>query len=123
MEVDEIKMAFSERDVIGVECFDFQDLACSIPILRDIDKLNIIPALMMYILDNGRSKQMIENAEMVIFNLMPQPRGWSDLIDSMSKGEISATLKWLVDVKDYFFVENCVNEFNLAMELFKDRLA
>ena len=120
MKPGEIEEAFRERNVIdcNAQSFDFEDLACSVVALRDKDMLNLIPSLMIYVLENKQNKCAINYAEMIVFCLMPQPEGWSNIIESMNLNEISATLKWLKDIKDCSFVENCADELQLATDLF-----
>jgi len=120
MKPREIEEAFRKRNVLdhNAKSFDFEDLACSVVSLRDKDMLNLIPSLMIYVLENKQNKCAINYAEMIVFCLMPQPEGWSNIIESMDLDEISATLKWLNDIKDYSFVENCADELQLATDLF-----
>lgn len=123
MKAAEIVKAFSRRKIINwkAESFNFEDLACTVTSLREEDMLNIIPALMIFILEKGGESSEIRFAEMVVFSLMPRPTGWSNLIDHMNRKEISATLEWLRYIRGYNFIENCDEELQLATELFNDR--
>jgi hypothetical protein len=124
MNSEEIKKAFFKRELLDQndQTFNFEDLACSVVSLRDQDMLNYIPSLMIHVLKNKQNKRAINYAEMIVFCLMPQPKGWSNIIDSMDIAEVSVTLKWLLDIKDCSFVENCTEELQLAIDLFRTRL-
>lgn len=122
MNSSEIKNAFLRRELINSESADFnlEELACSLSLLRESDQLNIIPSLMIYILGNKFHIYGLNYAEMLVFRLMPQPSGWGNLIDHMDEGEISATLKWLEEIGDYSFVENCQDELRLTIQFFRE---
>lgn len=124
MNSEEIEKAFCKRELLDQndQAFNFEDLACSVVSLRDQDMLNYIPSLMIHVLNNKQNKRAINYAEMIVFCLMPQPKGWSNIIDSMDIAEVSVTLKWLLDIKDCSFVENCTEELQLAIDLFRTRL-
>jgi hypothetical protein len=122
MDAEEIENAFSGRKLIdrNSEFFNFEELACSMARLQEVYQLNIIPSLMIYILDHKDSIPIINYAEMVVFRLMPQPKGWANLIDHMNRDEISATLKWLKEVKNCSFVVYCADELLMATDFFEE---
>jgi len=120
----EIKEAFHKRELLdqNAEYFNFEEISCSVVSLREKDMLNYMPSLMIYVLENKENSSATNYAEMIVFCLMPQPEGWSSIIDSMDIAEVSVTLKWLLDIKDCSFVENCTDELQLVTELFRTRL-
>ena len=124
MKAEEIETAFSERVINrGVETCHFEDLACSMASLKEVDKLNILPSLMIYVLEKNDNRRALNYAEMIIFCLMPQSVGWEDLIDTMNRKEVLATLEWLMEIKNYSFVENCSEELLQALNLFESTVA
>lgn len=124
MNSSEIKLAFHKRKLLDQNDsdFNFEELSCVLVSLREQDMLNYLPSLMIYVLENKQSRSATNYAEMIIFCLMPQPEGWSSIIDSMDLPEVSATLKWLLNIKDCPFVENCTDELRLTTDLFRTRL-
>ena len=125
MKAVEIEKAFSKRKLVdwNSNSFNFENLACTVTSLRETDMLNIIPSLMVYILEKRNEQNAIEYAEMVVFSLMPRQTGWENLVDYMNSEEVSATLKWLGHISDYAFVENCFEELQLATKLFEERVS
>lgn len=124
MKSEEIEGAFSGRKLMdrNAEYFNFEELACSVASLREEDQLNIIPSLMMYILDRKHNIRILNYSEMVIFRLMPQPPGWENLIDHMNNDEVAATLKWLKNIKNCSVVGYCNDELLAATKFFEERL-
>lgn len=121
--VDNIRDAFSSRKVIELPESDaaFEELACSLVSLRDCDQLNVLPALMISLLEDEHLGSLSNYADMIIATLVPQPKGWSDLIDSMNPCEVSAVLEWLKFVKKYPFAEACSDELERAINFFEWR--
>lgn len=119
-----IRQAFSNRKIIGsLKCADdFSNLARSFVALRDSDQLNVIPALMISVLENEDLRSVNHQADMIIYSLMPQPEGWSSLIDSMNKDEVNITLEWLGYVERFPFAELCSDELRIVTELFNHTL-
>lgn len=121
--VEDIKDAFSSRNVIDLSESDaaFVELACSLVSLRDCDQLNVLPALMISLLEDESLGSVGNYADMIIATLVPQPKGWSNLIDSMIPCEVSAVLEWLKFVKRYPFAETCSNELERATDFYESR--
>jgi hypothetical protein len=123
MNSDSIRNAFSKRQIIKIpsSIHEFNDMACCLPRLQDIDQLNLLPSLMIAILDNPNLDGISNNCDMLVYRLMPQEKGWSNLIDEMNIDEIEITYKWLEYVRNYQFSNYCLNEFNQAIDFFKLR--
>jgi hypothetical protein len=112
--------AFSGRGVSDKELSssEFEDMACSLARLRESDQLELLPILMAYVLRHHKDGVATNFGEMIVFRLMPQPNGWVNLIEKMSKREVECTLEWLVSCKSFPFTENCKDELYLAIDLF-----
>lgn len=123
MKAKEVISAFSNRKVVqrAISASEFDDMACSIARLRDIDQLKLLPLLMAYVLQHQNDSWRTNYGDMLVYRFMPQPDGWGNLIDEMSDQEIKATLEWLVSCNNFPFAVNCTDELRLAIELFSER--